>query len=380
MFTLEEAKPDTSYRLIDPSTITPRAVEWLWQHRIATGTLSIIAGPGSIGKGVLWVDLTARLTRGELEGDLSGTPCRALILTAEEGIADTITPRLHAAGADLTRTRIMTMPDGEHDRDVTLPDDLPHLRAAVEDFTPTLIVIDPLNGHLADRIDSHKDAPLRRALGPLTRLAGDTGSAVVGVAHTNKGYGDAVARVLGSVAYVNAARSVLIVGRPPDAESGPERVVAMPKANNAPETPSLRFQVETTPIAGLLPDGSPGDIEVVKIAWLGESTATADDLLGSNEDRTATAEAREWLEDFLSEGPRPKAEVVKEARKIGVTDKPLRRAREALRVVVERDDSEKGRPSIWSLPGLRALADDGNERSRNRANEHKEIPITCPHK
>jgi hypothetical protein len=361
-----------AYRLIDPSNVIPRAVKWAWRHRIATGTLTIIAGPGGVGKGALWAELVAQLTRGQLDGDLHAVPQRVLILTAEENVSDVVAPRLHAAGADLTRARILTMRDGEYDRDVTFPDDLEHVRDALSAFGASVVVIDPLNAHLAERIDSHKDASLRRALAPLTRLAGETGCAVVGVAHTNKGFGDAVSRVLGSVAYVNAARSVLIVGTPPDVENGPERVVAFPKSNNAPAVSSLRFRLESRQVQGVLADGLPGFLDVVGVAWLGEDTATADDLLGSNEDRTLTAEAMSWLADLLTDGPRPRADIVREAHKVGITDKALRRAREALQVEVTRDDSTRGRPSVWTLPGLRARPDQETGEARNRANEQKE--------
>ncbi len=128
--------PDSAYRLIDPSAVTPRAVEWAWRHRIATGTLTIVAGPGGVGKGALSVELTARLTHGQLDGDLRGVPQRVLVLTAEENVADVVAPRLHAAGADLQRVRVLTMQDGEYDRDVTLPDDLGHVREAVETSSP----------------------------------------------------------------------------------------------------------------------------------------------------------------------------------------------------------------------------------------------------
>lgn len=361
---LAEAPPKP-YRLTNPADVTPLAVEWAWRHRIPTGTLTLLAGPGGIGKGALYVDLVARLTRGDLDGDLEGRPSPVLILTAEERVADTIRPRLDAARADLDLVRVLTMRDGDLDRDAVLPNDLPALRDALEATRARLIVVDPLNGHLADTIDSHKDAPLRRALGPLTRLAGDTGAAILGLAHVNKSAGDAVSRVLGSVGYVNAARAVLIVGTPPDQPDGSERVVALPKSNLAPSVSSLRFRLEGRQVPGVKPDGSPGILDVVGVTWLGESSATADDLLSSTEDRTLTAEAVDFLRDCLADGPRSRQDIRRDGFRLGLTDKALRRARESLGVVVERDDSTKGRPSTWSLPDYVTTVTG----SRNRANE-----------
>ena len=343
--------PQKPYRLTDPATIQPSAIEWLWTNRIATGTLSVLAGPGGVGKGALWVDLTARATRGALDGDLHGQPVSVLVLTAEDRLPDVIVPRLRAADADLTQIRVLTMPEADYDRDATLPDDLPKLREAIIERGARLVVIDPLNAHLSDRIDSHKDAPFRRALGPLTRLAADTAAAVVGVAHTNKGTGDALNRVLGSVGYVNAARSVLIVGRPPDGDDGPDRIVAVPKANNTTTIPSLRFRLEGRQVKGRLPDGRNGEFEVVGVSWLGEDPASADELFASREDRTALADAVHFLEGLLTgDGSLPKAAVSRAAWAENIADRTLQRARRVLGVVVERDESRRGRPSTWKLP------------------------------
>ena len=203
------------------------------EARIATGTLTIIAGPGGVGKGALWVELTARLTHGQLDGDsavfrneYSSSPPRRMSPTWLHQDSTPPAPTSNGCGCSPCKTANTPRRDA--------PRHLGHVREAVESFIPAMVIIDPLNAHLSERIDGHKDASLRRALAPLTRLAGDTCAAVVGVAHTNKGYGDAVSRVLGSVGYVNAARGVLIVGNPPDIENGPERVVAMPKSTTRP--------------------------------------------------------------------------------------------------------------------------------------------------
>lgn len=346
---LAHLPPTKDYKLTDPLLIQPRAIEWLWKQRIATGTLTVMAGPGGVGKGALWIDLAAQATCGSLDGDLT-EPVSVLILTAEEGLADVIVPRLKAANADLERVRILTIPEADYDRNVTLPDDLLELRQAVSETGARLVVLDPLNAHLSDRIDSHKDAPLRRALSPLSRLASETSAAVLGIAHTNKGQGDAVNRVLGSVGYVNAARSVLIVGRPPDSDDGSDRIVAVPKANNTITVPSLRFRLESRQVKGYLASGGSGEFEIVGVKWLGEDPAQADDLFGSREDRSALAEASDFLTEQLAHGPRPKSNVMQAARADSIADRTLHRARRSLKVVVERDTSARGRPSTWRLP------------------------------
>ena len=338
------------YRLVELANLIPRAIKWVWRNRIAAGTISIVAGPGGIGKGAMWVDLAAQVTRGELDSDFDG-PINVLILTAEERIEDVIVPRLRAAGAVMSGVRVFSMADGEYDRDATLPEDIDSLREALKEFPADLIIIDPLNAHLSERIDSHKDAQLRRALAPLARFASEAQVAVVGVAHVNKGRGDAVNRVLGSVGYVNAARTVLIVGRAPGSdEDSLDRIVALPKSNNSPQVPSLRFRLESRSIEGVLPDGSDGDISVVGVTWLGEDSASADELLGSYEERSALTDAMRFLKDILADGPVAKSDVVKAARTESISHGTLHRAGKALGVISKRDDEKQGRPAVWKLP------------------------------
>ena len=338
------------YRLIELDNVTPRAIKWVWRHRIAAGTISILAGLGGIGKGAMWVDLAAQATRGELDGDCDG-PINVLILTAEERVEDVVVPRLRAAGAEMSRVRVFSMTDGEYDRDATLPDDIDSLREALQEFSADLIIIDPLNAHLSERIDSHKDASLRRALAPLAGFASEKHVAVLGVAHVKKSQDDALNRVLGSVGYVNAARTVLIVGRAPGSdEDSPDRILALPKSNNSPQVPSLRFRLESRSVEGVLADGSDGDFSVVGVTWLGEDPASADELLGSYEERSAVADAMRFLEDILADAPVPKSDVVKAARAEGIAHRTIQRAGKTLGVVSERDNEKRGRPAVWELP------------------------------
>ncbi len=110
-----------------------------------------------------------------------------LILSAEDGLADTITPRLRAANADLTKVLMLTevIREGKA-RTPTLPDDLPRIEAAVRDHGVVLVVIDPLMAYLSAQVDSHRDQDVRRVLHPLARMAESTGAAVVVIRHLNK--------------------------------------------------------------------------------------------------------------------------------------------------------------------------------------------------
>ena len=172
------------------------------------------------------------------------------------------------------------------------------MRRVLDATKSRFLVIVPLTAHLAARIDSHKDAPLRRALAPLTRLAGETGVAVIGIAHVNKGGGDATSRVLGSVGYVNAARAVLIVGRPPDDdEHGSDRIVAVPKSNLSPAVPSLRFRLVSRQVEGVMPDGSHGAFDTVGVEWRGGGRANTEEVAGNAQESSALAHAQNWFSE-----------------------------------------------------------------------------------
>src|SRR5207249_5432167 len=125
------------------------------------------------------IDLAARLTRGWSMPDGSEAGCPpagAVIVSLEDGIADTIRPRLEAAGADLARVRIvstLTSVDGIQ-RTPTIPDDLPQIEAAIQSVDAKLLVLDPLVATLGAETNSYRDQDIRRTLAPVAALAGRT--------------------------------------------------------------------------------------------------------------------------------------------------------------------------------------------------------------
>ncbi|MFO8013675.1 MAG: AAA family ATPase [Phycisphaerae bacterium] len=85
--------------------VEPEEVRWLWPERIALGKPTILVGDPGLGKSFITLDLAARVTTGAAwpDGAPGGEPGGGVILSAEDGLADTIRPRLDAAGADVTR-------------------------------------------------------------------------------------------------------------------------------------------------------------------------------------------------------------------------------------------------------------------------------------
>jgi hypothetical protein len=196
-----------------------------------------------------------------------------------------------------------------------------------------LVIIDPLNVYLGG-IDGHADIDVRSVLGPLAALASRHGVAVVCVGHlTKSGRDRAIYRGLGSIAYAAAARVVLLVGRNPDNPA--ERVVVGIKNNLAPEAAALAFEID----AG-------------RFLWKGESSVTAAQLLapeGFAEERSARGEAEAFLREALADGPRLAEDVQREARAMGISERTLKRGREALAVVAYRvgEPGRRGGGAWW---------------------------------
>jgi AAA domain len=227
-----------------------------------------------------------------------------------------------------------------------LPHDVGALRDLIESTGSQLVVIDPLMAHLASNVNSWKDQMVRQALAPLHALADATATAILIVAHLNKGQGtDPLQRLGGSIGIPAAARSVLLLGRDPDdpdGEQGSQRVLAHVKSNVSELTPSLRFKIETG-----CADGT--RVETARIVQTGISTYTGSDLLVSDrrERGSKLAEAVAYLDRALADGPRPVQELKGEAEQFGIAEQTLLRAKKTLGV--ESFKLDFGRGWAWRL-------------------------------
>lgn len=307
--------------------VTPQRVEWLWPGRIPFGKLTIIDGHPGQGKSTLTMALIAACSTGEtFPGRGPAVPFSSILLSAEDGVEDTIAPRLMAHGADMERVAVLesvlTDDPDYPERPWRLPDDLDRLRYAVGALDARLVVIDPLMAFLAGKIDSHRDQDVRRALHPLSILAEDTGAAVVIVRHlTKSGAGPAVTRGGGSVGISGAARSVLVVATDPQDPAGERRIVASAKSNLGAPPSALAFYMDPDP-----------DYGCAHLSWVGESHHTAETVLAhlDAEDVSEVGRAAEWLKSALGEAPIPVGELLPKARQAGIQDKHLAKARRLL--------------------------------------------------
>jgi putative DNA primase/helicase len=333
--------------------IAPEKIDWLWPGRLARGKHTCIAGEPGTGKSQLSIGIIAAVTTG------GEWPCgegraplgNAIILSAEDGAADTIVPRLLAAGADLRRVHVVSAVrngDGTR-RALTLQHDLDLLEkeiARVGDVA--LVVVDPVSSYLG-KADSHKNSEVRGVLEPLSEMAEHTRVAILSVTHFSKGGANnttkALHRFIGSIAFTGAPRAAFAVIE--DAEHDGRRLFLHAKNNLARAPQGLAFRLEQSLIGdGIVPSRILWEAEPVPIT---ANEALAAEAAGT-ETRTAKADAMEFLQAALASGPVPAAEVNRMAREHGLTAKAIRSAREALRVKIDRDGFGPGSKSLWSLP------------------------------
>jgi RecA-family ATPase len=333
------------------SDVTPRRVRWLIRPLIPLRTLTLVAGEGGLGKSMFLALQTARLTRGELD-DVDAAD--VLVISSEDTAEEVIAPRLIAVQADLERVHQLYVATDDGGA-VVLPDDLVELGRLARETGARLVWIDPIAAALPDRIDSHKDADVRRVLGRLQRLAEEEDLAIAMVGHLNKSpTNDAYIRVGGSVAFYNQARSVLTVTA--EAGSDDARLVAQHKMNLARRSPVLRYRVEPIVLPDVLDpdDGQP--IETARLIEDGTSELHSRDVLGYHEHRETKHEAAEaLLDEIVADGQEhERAGVIARLSAHGINERTALRAANALGVEMERKGYQGG--SHWRLPHSRQLS------------------------
>jgi hypothetical protein len=338
------------------SDVEVEAVRWLWPGRIPYGKLTVLEGDPGLGKSQLTLALAAAVTTGGAlpgceGGDaVAGEPASVLLLTGEDGLSDTVRPRLEAASGDPSRVHVLQgVPDPDRPgqfRFPSLPDDATHLLLEIRDRGVRLVIVDTLTTYLGGEYNSFKDADVRRALAPLAHVAESTGCAILLVRHlTKQSRGRAITAGGGSIGIVGGARSCLLLAEDPD---NPElRVLAVVKANLAKKPDSLSLTIEEAAT------GWP------RVVWSGTSEHSADDLIAARgdegEDKRPIEEACDLLRSTLEDGAVLEREVERLADTAGIKRRTLRRAKEKLKVISEKQDFGKG-PWVWRLPEATKMA------------------------
>lgn len=341
------------------SDVKSEPVHWLWEGRIPLGKLTLIAGVPGVGKSLVTADIAARISNGKgFPGCIEPrAPGEVLILSAEDDPADTIRPRIDAAGGDATKIIVLeTMRDVQGRRmPVRLDRDIPALRAELGRLPECrLVIIDPITSYLGDK--KYVDAgEMRGILYELALLASEFRLAVLLVTHVSKCSGvAAIHRVLGSQAFVAAVRVAWYVGEDPEEDT--KRIMAVIKCNIAARPSGLRFELLSIP-----------GLAVPALAWdMTPVELTADDLLaradsGRRSEKpgrpSKQVEAEKWLRDQLKDGPRGANVLEDHAFEADISWRTVLRAKRALRV--RSFKASYAAVWLWELPS------GGNEREED---------------
>ena len=375
MEVVEEAEPwgeggeaeGSSGGFITLADVKEEELRWLWAGRIPRGKLTILEGDPDLGKSMVTCDLVARVTTGDPFPGSSKRrkPQDVILVLAEDDLNDTVRPRLRAAGADLHRVHSIALGRDEDGNllPLSIPEDLHRMRDGVKHFGAGLVVIDPVTAFLSETINSHNDASVRRAMTPLAEMAQTTGAAVLMIRHLNKS-GDmkALYRGGGSIAFIGAARSGLVVDRHPD-DPANLRVLAQVKANLAKNhRPSIVYHVE----------GWERDEAIPVVRWGETIELTAEDLLKKPDGRKRSPE-RDEAERFLitllrGQEPIPVSDVQRQAEAAGLKWATVRRAKDGAGVlaVAERKESGAVDKWLWTIEKKHTIELDAPRSSRSR--------------
>lgn len=298
-------------KMINMQDVECEEIKWLLYPFIPYGKITIIQGDPGEGKTTLVLQIIARLTKGEsvIDENDSYEPVNVIYQTAEDGLGDTIKPRLMAANADCSKVLVID----DREEPLTMRDE--RLEKAIAETNAKLIVLDPIQGFLGADVDMHRANEIRPVMKHLGEIAEKYRCAVILIGHMNKNSSEKSAyRGLGSIDFHAAARSVLVVGR---LKSQPDvRVLCQIKSSLAPEAKSIAFKLS----------------ENNGFEWLGEYDIDSGELLSSSSKGEKQRTAMAFLEDTLANGSKPQSEITKLATEKGITEKTLRNAKEALNV------------------------------------------------
>lgn len=314
---------DNKYRLINMNDIEAEEIEWLWEGFIPLGKLTILHGDPGKGKTMAMLNIIAALTTGRDMFSPPGSPqvrepVNVIYQTAEDGLADTIKPRLLEAGADCSR--VFFIDDSE--KALCMSDE--RLEMAIADIGAKLVVLDPLQAFLGARVDMHRANEVRPKMKHLSDMANRYRCAMVLVGHLNKMTGaSADYRGLGSMDFMAAARSVILCAKSKD---DPDiRVLVPTKSSLIYEHTSVAFRLS----------------KESGFEWIGECDVTADELLSNALKKGYKHnDAIEFLLDQLSEQMIPSTELYDRAEQCGISQKTLRNAMKELGVRAMKDGNK----------------------------------------
>ena len=317
----ETARPNGAAKkapapILKAATMGARSVSWLWHPYIPASQISLLGAPGGGGKGLNATEYASCITTGRPWpcGNEAAPLGHVLWCEAEDPLPEVVIPRLMAAGADRERVDIAS-------REAF--GGLADLRGFIKANGTRLIVMSPVVSFLSGLAEINAELGVREVLEQLQAAIEGTGCAVLGLAHTNKKADlRAVERLLGSVAFTNFVRSVLLVSR--DREDPEWFRLVHAKHNLSPKGDDLLYRPHHV--------GEDPRDQFVRLDWRRPENGNVDaDALfdrpkGSN-GSGGRQTAREWLRDYLSEnGETMREDAVIAGAQAGHTEAALEKA------------------------------------------------------
>lgn len=308
-------------------------VRWLWRNYLACGKLHILGGAPSTGKTTIALDLAATVSKGaDFPDGTRSNGGRVVIWSGEDDPADTLVPRLMAAGADLTKVHFIEgVRESGRSRSFDPARDVPLLEAALSRWDDvSLVVVDSIVSAIAG--DGHKNSDVRRGLQPLVDMIARHDIAAIGITHFSKGTSgrDPVERITGSLAFGALARVVMIAAKEepkaddPDDTPTDRRIFSRAKSNLGPDGGGFGYRIEPVTIAG--------EIETTWIVWGEPLQGTAKEILARAESVddgengvSAVDEACRFLTVELEDGPVAVKELERRANDAGISKSSLKR-------------------------------------------------------
>lgn len=305
----------TELKMIKMSDIQSQEIEWLWYPFIPYGKLTIVQGDPGDGKTTLVLNIAAKLSKGEgLEEMKAPEPMNIIYQTAEDGLADTVKPRLETAGADCERIQVID----ESDKSLSMSDG--RLEDALKQTGARLLILDPIQAYLGGGMDMNRANEARDMTKKLGALAEKYKCAIVLIGHMNKAAGNKAAyRGMGSIDFFAVARSVLLVGR---VEGQPDiRAVVQIKNNLAAFGHPKAFRLSEK-----------------GFDWQGDYEITADEVLGGIVTKANKFEQAKRLLRELAETSSmiSSTEVLELAKEQGISKRTMESAKQNLQIAAKR--------------------------------------------
>ena len=323
----EPSKPET-VKIIRMSDVELTPVEWLWKPYLPFGKLSVLQGNPGEGKTYFAMHLAAACTNGKLLPNMERMePFNVIYQTAEDGLGDTVKPRLIEAGADLDR--VLVIDDSEVQ--LTLSDE--RIEKAIIENNARLVIIDPIQAYLGADVDMNRANEVRPIFMRLGQVAQRTGCAILLIGHLNKAAGmQSLQRGLGSIDIAAAVRSVMFIGK---LKHDPTmRILTHEKSSLAPPGVSLAFSL-----------GDEGGFR-----WVGEYDITADEMLSGIEPQreTKTQQAKDLICTLLAGGKQVLSEDIdKAALERGIPGRTVRDAKRELGNALKSKIVEGRKKVFW---------------------------------